>query len=243
MRHSIKDIATALGAEAAGDLDLRVAGAAEPQAAGPDQLALAMDPRYADGIARGEAGGRAVARGGLAGDGAEAAIFAPRGRWPWRADPADGPGPDVAPGIHPMAIIDPSAEIGEGAAIAPFVTVGRGVRIGRGARIASHVSIAEGACIGDAALILQGAHRRPRHHRRPASSAPAGGGDRLGRVLVRHAREIGGRGNPRDAWNPGRNRPKAGPEDTFTWRRNHRGRCGNRRECLYRSRHGPRPLR
>ena len=55
MAHRIGDIARALGTEAEGDLDLEVLGASEPQAAGPDQLALAMDPRYADGIGKGRA--------------------------------------------------------------------------------------------------------------------------------------------------------------------------------------------
>ena len=55
MGHTIRDIAAALGAEAEGALDLTVRGAAEPAAAGPDQLALAMDPRYGEGIARGRA--------------------------------------------------------------------------------------------------------------------------------------------------------------------------------------------
>ena len=44
MAHSIRDIAAALGAEAAGNLDLTVNRAAEPQMAGPQDLALAMDP-------------------------------------------------------------------------------------------------------------------------------------------------------------------------------------------------------
>ncbi len=159
MRHSIKDIASALGAEAAGDLDLQVAGAAEPQAAGPDQLALAMDPRYADGIAKGKARAAVLWPGAdWQAMGLQAAIFAPRGRLAMAGLTAMmDPGPDVAPGIHPMAVIDPSAQIGEGAAIGPFVTVGRDVRIGMGARIASHVSIAEGVRIGAQALILQGA--------------------------------------------------------------------------------------
>lgn len=159
MRHSIKDIASALGAEAAGDLDLQIEGAAEPQAAGPDQLALAMDPRYADGIARGRARAAVLWPGAdWRAMGLQAAIFAPRGRLAMAGlTGLMDPGPDLPPGIHPLAVIDPSAEIGEGAAIAPFVTVGRNVRIGMGARIASHVSIAEGARIGAQALILQGA--------------------------------------------------------------------------------------
>ena len=159
MRHSIKDIASALGAEAAGDLELQVAGAAEPQAAGPDQLALAMDPRYADGIAKGRARAAVLWPGAdWQSMGLQAAIFAPRGRLAMAGlTRLMDPGPDLAPGIHPMAVVEPSARIGEGAAIGPFVTIGRDAEIGPGARIAAHASVAEGARIGAQALILQGA--------------------------------------------------------------------------------------
>ena len=159
MRHRIKDIAQALAAEAEGDLDLAVDGAAEPQAAGPGQLALAMDPRYAEGIARGQAQAAVLWPGAdWRAMGLKAAIFAPRGRLAMAGlTRLMDPGPDLAPGIHAMAVVDPSAEIGDGAAIGPFVTIGRGVRIGPDARIASHVSIAEGARIGAGALILHGA--------------------------------------------------------------------------------------
>ena len=159
MSHRIKDIAQALGAKAEGDLDLRVSGAAEPQAAGAGQLALAMDPRYADGIARGQAQAAVLWPGAdWRAMGLKAATFAPRGRLAMAGlTRLMDPGPDLAPGIHPLAVVDASAQIGEGAAIGPFVTIGRGVVIGPGARIAAHVSIAEGARIGADALILQGA--------------------------------------------------------------------------------------
>jgi UDP-3-O-[3-hydroxymyristoyl] glucosamine N-acyltransferase len=159
MAHTIRDIAKALGAEAEGALDLTVTGAAEPQAAGPDQLALAMDPRYADGIAKGQARAAVVWPGAdWRGMGLKAAIFAPRGRLAMAGlTRLMDPGPAIAPGVHPMAIVDPSAQLGQGAAIGPFVVIGPGARIGPNARIASHVSIAEGAAIGAEALILQGA--------------------------------------------------------------------------------------
>ena len=64
--------------------------------------------------------------------------------------------PEIAPGIHPSAVIDPSAEIGAGAAIGPFVSSVPGSGSGRGARILSHVSIAEDAVIGRDALLLTG---------------------------------------------------------------------------------------
>jgi UDP-3-O-[3-hydroxymyristoyl] glucosamine N-acyltransferase len=159
MGHTIRDIAKALGAEAEGELDLTVRGAAEPAAAGPDQLALAMDPRYGDGIAQGHARAAVVWPGAdWRGMGLKAAIFAPRGRLAMAGlTRLMDPGPAIAPGVHPMAVVDPTAAIGAGAAIGPFVVIGAGVTIGPGARIASHVSIAEGARIGAEPLILQGA--------------------------------------------------------------------------------------
>jgi UDP-3-O-[3-hydroxymyristoyl] glucosamine N-acyltransferase len=159
MPHTIRDIALALGAEAAGDLDLTVSGAAEPQAAGPDDLALAMDPRYGDGITKGQARAAMVWPGAdWQAMGLKAAIFAPRGRLAMAGlTRLMDPGPDLAPGVHPMAIVHPSARIGPGAAIGPFVTIGAGVVLGPNARIASHASVAEGARIGADCLILHGA--------------------------------------------------------------------------------------
>lgn len=158
MPHSIRDIAAALGAEAVGDLDLVILRAAEPASAGLQDLALAMDPRYGDGIAKGKALAALIWPGAdWQALGLKAAIFAPRGRLAMAGlSVMLDPGPAIAPGIHPMAIVDPTAVIGEGAAIGPFVTIGAQARIGTRARIASHVSIAEGAQIGDDALILQG---------------------------------------------------------------------------------------
>lgn len=159
MTHRIADLAAALGAEAAGDLDLTVDGAAEPAEAGPRHLALAMSPKYAEGLARGGALVALLWPGAdWQGLGLRAAIFAPRARVAMAGVTAllDA-GPAIAPGVHPMTVVDPSAVIGPGAAIGPFVSIGAGVVIGARARIAGHVSVAEGAVIGDDALILQGA--------------------------------------------------------------------------------------
>ena len=159
MGHTIRNIAKALGAEAEGELELTVRGAAEPAAAGPDQLALAMDPRYGDGIAKGQAQAAIVWPGAdWRGMGLKAAIFAPRGRLAMAGlTRLMDPGPAIAAGVHPLAVVDPLATLGDGAAIGPFVVIGAGVQIGPGVRIASHASIAEGAKIGANALILQGA--------------------------------------------------------------------------------------
>jgi UDP-3-O-[3-hydroxymyristoyl] glucosamine N-acyltransferase len=158
MMHTIAEIARALGAEAAGDMSLGVARAAEPAAAGPDDLALALSPQYAGGLATGQAQAALLWPGAdWQGMGLKAAIFAPRGRLAMAGVSAlFDPGPQVAPGVHPLAAVDPSAQIGAGSAIGPFVVIGAGVRIGLRARIVAQAMIAEGAVIGDNALIHAG---------------------------------------------------------------------------------------
>ena len=158
MRHTIAEIASALDAVVLGDGSLSVTGAAEPAMAGAGDLALAMDPKYADGISQG------CARAAILWDGAdwqalglEAAIVVPRPRYAMSGlTRLMDPGPEIAPGIHPSAVVDPSAQIGCEVAIGPFAVIGSGVEIGARARIAPHVTIAEGARIGEDALIHSG---------------------------------------------------------------------------------------
>ncbi|MFC2967643.1 UDP-3-O-(3-hydroxymyristoyl)glucosamine N-acyltransferase [Acidimangrovimonas pyrenivorans] len=158
MGYRIAEIAEALGARAEGALDLVIEGAAEPAQAGPTDLALAMDPRYGEGLAQGAAQAAILWEGadwralGLA-----AALFVPRPRYALSGlTRLLDPGPEIAPGIHPSAVIDATAEIGAGAAIGPFVVIGRGAQIGANARIAAHATIAEEARIGADALLLAG---------------------------------------------------------------------------------------
>jgi UDP-3-O-[3-hydroxymyristoyl] glucosamine N-acyltransferase len=158
MAATLFQIAQALGARGVGDLSIAVTGASEPATAQKDQIALAMSEKYAAGLSQGSA------RVALLWEGAdwealglEGAVFVARPRLAMAGlSKAFDPGPEIAQGIHPTAVIDPSAQIGDGAAIGPFVVIGRGVLIGKGARIASHASIAEDVSIGDNALILQG---------------------------------------------------------------------------------------
>jgi UDP-3-O-[3-hydroxymyristoyl] glucosamine N-acyltransferase len=158
MAHRLDDIARALGAMLLGRADIEITGAAEPAMAGPGDLALAMAPEYAEGLPKGRA------RAAIVWDGAdwealglEAALVVPRPRYAMSGiTKLLDPGPEIAPGIHPSAIVDPTAEIGADPAIGPFVVIGRGVRIGARAHIAAHVSIGPEASVGDDALLLEG---------------------------------------------------------------------------------------
>ena len=158
MAHSIASIAAAIGAPFEGAGDLLVDGAAEPAFATSQQLALATNPKYAEGLAQGQA------RAALLWPGADwralglhAAIFAPRGRLAMAGLTRKlDAGPAIAPGVHAMTVVDASAQVGAGAAIGPFVSIGAGAVIGARARIAGHVAIGAGAVVGDDALILEG---------------------------------------------------------------------------------------
>jgi len=156
---TVSEIAAALGGAVLGDGDLVISGAAEPATAQPDQLALAMDPKYADGLTQGAAQAALLWDGAdWQGFGLKAAITVQRARYAMSGLTAlMDPGPNIAPGIHPMAVIDPSAVIGADAAIGPFVVIGGNVEIGPDARIDSHVSVAEGTKIGAQVLLHAGA--------------------------------------------------------------------------------------
>ncbi len=158
MAHQVGEIAAALGAEAVGDTALVVRRAAEPGDAGPDDLALAMSPKYAEALGLGQARAAMLwAEADWQALGVAAAILVTRPRLAMAGlTRLLDPGPSIPPGIHPTAIIDPSARIGPGAAIGPFALIGPGAEIGAGARIASHVSIAAGTRIGEGALLHAG---------------------------------------------------------------------------------------
>lgn len=162
MAVTIGELARALDAGSWGDLTLPVTGAAEPVNCGPvgpegGVIAMAMAPKYAENL---KPGSMAILAEGMDPEayGLKAAIFAPRPRLVMAGlTRAFDPGPDIALGIHPTAVIDPSAEIGEGSAIGPFVVIGANVRIGQRAKIGPHVSIGRGTVLGDDAILHAGA--------------------------------------------------------------------------------------
>ncbi|MDP5084395.1 MAG: UDP-3-O-(3-hydroxymyristoyl)glucosamine N-acyltransferase [Yoonia sp.] len=161
MAHSVKDIAAALGAEAFGAVDLLVQGAAEPAAAGPNDLALAMTPAYGAALKLGQAKVAVVWPGAdWQALGLEAAIIAPRARLAMAGLTQMLDRPMPVSGISPHAAIDPTAVIGTGVTIGAFCVVGPGAVIGQGCWIADQVSIGEGVQIGAACQIHAGVRLR-----------------------------------------------------------------------------------
>lgn len=159
MVFTLSEIADALDARLEGAGELRIVGASEPATASADQLALASDPKYAEGLAQGSAKAALLWEGAdWQSLGLQGAIFARRPRYAMASLTRTlDPGPAIARGIHPTAVIDPTARLGERAAIGPNVVIGADAVIGDDARIGPLVTIGEGARIGAAALIQAGA--------------------------------------------------------------------------------------
>lgn len=157
MAYSIKDIARTLSAEAAGDLDFRINRAAEPQDAGPGDLAVAMTPEYGDRIAEGRAEAALLWPGAdWRALGLKAAIFAPRPRLAMAGVTAMmDPGQQQPSGIHPSAVIDPAATFGADVSIGPLCVIGAGASIGAGAVIGPQCHIGAGASLGPGALLRE----------------------------------------------------------------------------------------
>jgi len=141
MAFTLSQIATALGAVVEGDASLQVVGASEPASARADQLALAMDPKYGDGLAQGAAKAAILWQGAdWQALGLEAAIFVPRPRYAMSGlTTLMDSGPEIAPGVHAMADVHPQGDAAQqswtrihslGA-----VTIGNDVEIGANAAI------------------------------------------------------------------------------------------------------------
>ncbi|MCX7559794.1 UDP-3-O-(3-hydroxymyristoyl)glucosamine N-acyltransferase [Sulfitobacter sp. F26204] len=157
MSYTVAEIAKTLGAEAAGDTAMVIARAAEPQSAGPTDLALAMSPKYAEHLSAGAAKAAMVWPGAdWQAMGLKAAIFPSRPRFAMSGmtkmlDPGQG----FATGIHPSAIIDPSAVLAADVSVGPLAIISAGARIARGSVIGPHCFIGMDVTIGEQAFLRE----------------------------------------------------------------------------------------
>lgn len=158
MAHTIGEIAAALGMPAVGDTTILIEAVAEPASAGPEHLALAMKPAFAETLPQGRARAAMLWDGAdWQGMGLEAAILSPRPRFAMSGLSAlMDAGQGYGPGVHPSAIVDPAADLGEGVSIGPGSVIMAGARIGAGSVIGPQVFVGTGAVIGEGALIHAG---------------------------------------------------------------------------------------
>lgn len=155
MEYSIQDIAEALGAQALGASDLLVEAIAEPAEAGERDLALALSPKFAEGLAKGDAKAAVLWEGAdWQAMGLEAAITVPRARFAMVALTRQFDlGHGLAPGIHSSAIVDPKAELGEKVSIGPMTVIEAGARIGDNCQIGAQCYVGIDVALGADAVL------------------------------------------------------------------------------------------
>jgi UDP-3-O-[3-hydroxymyristoyl] glucosamine N-acyltransferase len=155
--YTVREIAEAIGVEAQGDLELVINRAAEPQDAGPQDLAMATSAKYAEGLARGTAQVALLWEGAdWQALGLKAALFAVRPRLALGGvSVIMDKGQGFAPGIHPSAVIDPSASLGEDVSVGPLSIIAAGAKIGAGSVIGPHCYIGAEVEIGAQAQLRE----------------------------------------------------------------------------------------
>lgn len=158
MAYKLSDIARAIDAELLGDGELEISSVASPEHANVHDIALAMDPKYAADLPKGNARCAMLWPGAdWQGMGLQAALVAPRPRYALSALSATvDRGQGYALGIHETAVIDPTAQIGANATIGPLSVIGANVIIGNDAIIGPQCTIGTGSVIGYKVYLREG---------------------------------------------------------------------------------------
>lgn len=169
------DIVARLGGEVRGDVDFQIRGVGSLAHAGPEQAAFLAHAKYRAQLS-------ATRAGALVLPPAEAALVDrpsiltpdPYGYFA-RLSALLNPPSEVAPGVHPSAVVEASASVHPSACIGAFVRIGHGaevgaatvieagviigddVRLGAQCRLHANVVIYQGCRLGDRVILHAGA--------------------------------------------------------------------------------------
>ncbi len=144
----LKELASRLGCDLAGDGEIEITGVSGMEHAGSSELTFLANPKYAHKVKHSAAA--AILAGQVIRGLPIATLVSANPYFDFaRALALFYQPPRPAPGIHPSAAISRTAAIGEGASIGAFVAIGENVTIGRNAVLHPHVVIYDGAQIGD----------------------------------------------------------------------------------------------
>lgn len=156
---TLASVAAAVNGKVFGDGDLPVRAIVNPlDANGPEDLALAVEPKEFDLLVKSKARMAVVAGESKVPDQLTAfiAVSEPRGVIPILTQLFARP-VHAWPGHHPTAVVDPNATIGANVSIGPHVYVGPGAAIGDGTVLMAQVTIGALAKIGKDCLFHSGA--------------------------------------------------------------------------------------
>ena len=154
---TIEKIAEQIGAEAVGDITLRPARPRQPDEAGADDLALAMDDAFVAQLADSPVR-MAVLREGTDWQalGLTAAVLVSRPRYAMAGLSRLFERKPARNGIHPSAIVDPTAQLAPDVTVGALAVIGARTRIGAGGRIDPQVTVGDDVTIGEDACLMAG---------------------------------------------------------------------------------------
>ncbi|WP_278921585.1 UDP-3-O-(3-hydroxymyristoyl)glucosamine N-acyltransferase [Pseudophaeobacter profundi] len=155
--YTVREIARSLDLTAEGDLDLVIIRAAEPQDAGPQDLAMATSAKYSENLSQGSAQVALLWQGAdWQAMGLKAAIFAPRPRMALGGvSTLLDRGQGFETGIHPTAVVHETAVLGDDVSVGPLSIIAAGAKIGAGSVIGPHCYIGAEVEIGAQAQLRE----------------------------------------------------------------------------------------
>ncbi|MCD9147833.1 UDP-3-O-(3-hydroxymyristoyl)glucosamine N-acyltransferase [Pseudophaeobacter flagellatus] len=155
--YTVREIARSLDLPAEGDLDLVIIRAAEPQDAGPQDLAMATSAKYGENLPQGSAQVALLWQGAdWQALGLKAAIFAPRPRMALGGvSTLLDRGQGFETGIHPTAVVHATAVLGDDVSVGPLSIIAAGAKIGAGSVIGPHCYIGAEVEIGAQAQLRE----------------------------------------------------------------------------------------
>ena len=152
--YTAAELASRFGLDVAGDPGVVVRGVATLAGATPDTLGFLANPRYRNQLAESRAG-IVVMRADDADGYAGTALLA---RDPYAAFARIAalfePVANVAPGVHPTAVVDPTATIDPAAHLGPHVVVGARSTVGAGAMLGPGCIVGDDCHVGDGCELI-----------------------------------------------------------------------------------------
>ncbi len=143
----VDDIARRVSGKLQGNGAITIRGVASLEAAGPEDLSFAEEPRALSRARESQAGCILVPRGGAIPGRTTIEVEWPKASLVRVAEilyPEEAP----APGIHPTAVVDASADVARDASIGPHVVIEKEARVGAETRLAAGVFIGARAKVG-----------------------------------------------------------------------------------------------
>ncbi|MEN8183092.1 MAG: UDP-3-O-(3-hydroxymyristoyl)glucosamine N-acyltransferase [Myxococcota bacterium] len=153
---SVGELAARLGRSFEGDGEVRVAGVASLETAGPGDLSFVRSPRYADQLAGSRAGVVIVPDG--VDPGGRPAIRSPDPGLDFaRAVAAVVPAERPEAGVHPQAVVASDARVDASAHVGALAVIGARARVGPGCLIHPHAVVYPDASLGADCTVHAGA--------------------------------------------------------------------------------------